>query len=322
MRRTLTLWTTLTVLAARAALAQGTAGVEFLMLPVGARPAALGAYAAAGGMDALWYNPASLTTVAAPAAEVSQLEAETLYAQTHVAGGLPLRWGHLGLSLLVQRFDAITLRDETGAARGEAAPQNIVAGASFARSISGGLALGLTVKAIRSDLTRGAGAGVPDAAGTAVALDAGVRLDLSGGTLPLVIGAGVSDLGTPLRYGDAEDPLARRLRAGVAFEPLRLLERAAGPIDAVIAADAVLPLTGERRTVGVAYGAELRLAGTVFLRGGVDGSDPAGDAVPLRLGIGAVAGPIRADVSRRMSSHPALGDEWIVSVGYAAAPRR
>lgn len=322
MRRTLTLWTTLTVLAARAALAQGTAGVEFLMLPVGARPAALGAYAAAGGMDALWYNPASLATVAAPAAEVSHLEAEALYAQTHAAGGLPLRWGHLGLSLLVQRFDPITITDEAGAVVGEATPQNIVAGASFARSFAGGLAFGFTVKSIRSDLTRGAGIVVPDAAGTAVAFDAGLRLDLSGGALPLVIGAGVSDLGTPLRYGDAEDPLARRLRAGVAIEPLRLLERAAGPIEAVIAADAILPLTGERRTVAAAYGAELRLGSTIFLRGGVDGSDPAGGAVPLRLGIGAVAGPIRANISRRMSSHPALGDEWIVSIGYAAAPRR
>jgi hypothetical protein len=308
MRPTLALCVAILLALPRAAVAQGASGVELLLLPVGARPTALGgAYAAAEGLDGIWYNPAALAGAPRVAADLSLLTSQGLFDQTYGAGAATLGANHLALSLLVQRFDAITVMDENAQAQGEISPQTVVVGFTYARWL-GPVAAGATAKAIRSDLFHGGSVGGSSAAASGLAFDLGLRAPLGLGPVPAAVAVVLSDAGGTLSYADEDDSAPTRLRAGVAFGPLRL----GSTLEVRVMADGIMPRKGAASEL--AAGAEVRMARILDLRGGGSHMLDGAYGTPAWLGLGLRLGRIRTDLARRFSSSPALGEEWCASL--------
>lgn len=293
-----------------AARGQGAAGVELLLLPVGARPTALGgAYAAAPGLDGIWYNPAALAGTPRAAAHVSLLTSRDLFNQTYGAASLGFGRNRLALSLLVQRFDAIPAMDDQGQPAGEVSPQTVVAGLTFARQ-AGAVAFGATARGVRSDLLRGAHLPGASASASAVVFDAGLHARLWQGALPATLGLAVSDVGNSLTYADERDSAPAHLRAGVALGPLHVGQTA----ELRLLADAIAPKSGA--ATELAAGAELRLARVLDLRAGATRATDNTRGTPAWLGLGLHLARLDADLARRLTTNPALGEEWSASLGF------
>jgi hypothetical protein len=299
--------------------AQGASGLEFLTVPNGARPLALGeAYAAlASGVDGIAYNPAGLARLDGFGASASHMEVRDFYRQSLLVSGLPTASGGVALSLAVQRFDAIPLTDEQGRQHGEFAPQTLILAASYARRLGAGIDAGISAKGFVSELTHGAGDALgPQFSGETrgVALDVGVAVRPLPG-LPARFGLALTDVGPEVRYNDTPDALPTRLRGGLAVRPLDLLPHGGVlPVTLLLSGDAVSWLRETERTVEFGYGAEVTLAGIVGLRAGLPARPHRDEDRPAWLGLGFRYGGVALDLARRVSEHPALGEEMHLSV--------
>lgn len=208
--------------------AAGQSSIIVLQLPASARAAALGNAYSANGQDdaAIFYNPAQLA--AAPGdgrsagASVQRYVAESNVAA--LSGALRLGPGRIGVGLQLLDYGSepeIVPDPDFGGERGREtgnriSATDVVASLGYGASI-GRVRAGMTAKLIRQQL-----ASLSDATG---ALDAGVSLDVAGGTLAAVM----QNSGGLLTLGSTTTALPLVYRGSVAFPailfgPFRMIE--------------------------------------------------------------------------------------------------
>ncbi len=305
--------------------AQGTSGLEFLTVPLGARPAALGnAYTGfAQGLEGILFNPAAAASVDGFGVSLSVLDAADIFHQSLFAVGVPiLGEGLLALSINYQRFEPIPLTDTDANQLGQFTPQTLVMGGTFGYRWSDRFGMGVTAKLFYSELlARQVSFLGPDFSGTAsgVAFDVGLTYALGTGN-PLQLGIALLDLGPDPTYNREADQLPTRLRVGLAVYPVAAIlgAEAQRPVDLMFVTDGVVT-TGDERTnrASLGYGIELGLARVLYLRAGVPAQHTAEDSRPLRYGVGLRFGVFRFDMAQRLSEHPVLGQETQLSMNLA-----
>lgn len=186
----------------------GGASAEFLQLGAGARGMALG-----GGfstivddVSALHYNPAGLTAMGGPEAQVTVMPyfADTDYYWTGLA--FPFSGGDFGFGVFLGHFGfsdqpIYTVGDEQGESNEFYGVSETVAGISFAHAFIDRFSAGGTVKFISDDLATGALAG---AQASTIAFDFGVNFHSELGDRPVALSFVVQNLGGTLAHdGDA-----------------------------------------------------------------------------------------------------------------------
>jgi hypothetical protein len=184
----------------------GTTGAAFLKLAGSARESALGDAAAAGaqGADALFTNPAGLSTLLPESPSELSLTYDNLLETSYLgtaAWGLPVgRSGAFGADLVYLSQSALTAYSGQGDAVGSFQPYDLALALAYARRFDG-FALGGSVKMIRSSLD--------DVAGTSAALDFGAQAGnvCLVGDRPLDVGAYLSNLGPAIKLGSLSAPL-------------------------------------------------------------------------------------------------------------------
>lgn len=185
-----------------------TTGADFLNIPLGARPAALGGSFTGLSDDAngLGYNPAGLACL--KRGEVTMMH-EALSAGVHhewLALGHPTRLGSFGLSANAVLVDAFPAYDEFDRREANTSAQDGAYALSYAVKPARFLAVGGSVKSVRARL----------AAHTAAthAFDFGAIIEPAPG---LRLGAAVLNAGPGLRFISETFPLPLTTRAGASL---------------------------------------------------------------------------------------------------------
>jgi hypothetical protein len=229
----------------------GTSGANLLKASAGARELALGgaATALAGDLSVLAANPALLVPLGGRALELMHWpgagDSRTEYAGYSVPlGGL----GWLAGSVVFRTLPTI---DNEDAADAPIAVTDGLLLVSFARRFgrAGGSA-GVNLKLFNGALG--------DVRASTFALDAGA-VTQSRGPNPVRYGLAVLNLGSPIRYEEAGEPLPLAIRLGAAWS------RAFFPHGLTLAADATFDVESNAR---FAAGAEWLQSGRLALRGG------------------------------------------------------
>ena len=297
----------------------GVEGGAFLLLPVGARAAALGQAASADGgtSEAVFWNPAGLATLARGEFALHHYDAFFGSGDAVVIAVPSARLGSFALTAYLVNYGdlAVTRADLGPEPVGQISPRNLALMASYATDVAGGVAIGVTYKLVqfRVDCT-GDCSQVPTATGTTNAVDVGLRYDASS-WLPVVFGLTLRNLGFPLQVNNRsqEDPLPTRVVVGVSVAVLR--PRAGTPgIDARVLVDvqgtvnegALEPVTLLGVESGVGELVRLR-AGYAFLNSNARGPS---------LGFGVRFGNIAFDLASVFSSAEAVGDKQPVHISF------
>ncbi|MCR4439616.1 MAG: PorV/PorQ family protein [bacterium] len=290
MQRTLTLFAAVSVAAMLAlalpgpAQAQnpnlGTAGAQFLQIPVGAQAVGMaGAYLGmAEDAVALFWNPAGITYVERQAVHFSHLQWFATVHMTSVAYVLNLeRWGVFGVSansLGMDKMEVTTELQPEGSGEFWDA-QDVSLGVTYARGLTDRMSVGVTAKYVRQRIWHESASGVAFDVGTQYRLDFrqlviamamtnfGADLRLDGRDLDVVHDRNVSiprNRLTPARLQTETYPLPLHFQVGIAFDVYR------SPFLALRAAvDAAHPNDNNER---INLGAELALRQVAFLRAG------------------------------------------------------
>lgn len=201
----------------------GTTGADVLKVNFGARPVALGGAYSAVGQDAgiLLYNPAGLSTV-----QGTDLVFQHYFALEEVSYELfgyaqPLEGGGVfGSTLLWRHLPSI---DNPGAPDDPVLANDAVIAAGTSRKLASflpdlppalaALNVGVAGKILYSSLR--------EAHAWSAALDAGLYWSSQAWLpLPVAAAAAVQNVGTPLKFLEAGDPLPVRARLAAAVEPL------------------------------------------------------------------------------------------------------
>jgi hypothetical protein len=250
-----------------------TGGAAFLLLPVGARAAALGqaAIADAGTSEAVFWNPAGL-------ASLSHSEFAVHYASTFASNNTALtahfvdrRLGTLGVTgYLVDYGSQEVVPPSGGLATGRVSPKNIELLASYATDVAGALGVGVSYKLVqfRQDCQGDCGT-LRSVSGTTHGLDVGAQVAL-GAADALRIGVAIRHAGFRLQLEnrDQADALPTQLAVGVAY---RLPLPARPPSQTPLGARVLLDLQdewGEYRSPDARLGLELGYGEAVRLRAG------------------------------------------------------
>jgi hypothetical protein len=298
--------------AARFAAAQGfDREVSFLTIPTGARVVGLGRAASAlpGEIQSVRWNPATLGYVKELSPLLSHYDGPFDFTVDQIAIAVPAGGaGVLALSLDLQSFGEIPLfaPESPDVQTGEVTPNNMVVGLTLARTVTAGLAIGITGKWIRSEL-------IDQLSGDTYGFDAGV-LWHPDDRMPLNLGLGALNLGPGLRVGEDDgpgDPLPGRLRVGASYDVLRHLEPA-GDLGLLVAFElehALRDLATGSQYVGV----ELSVRNALFVRSGYIAETLIETNTGWTLGAGLAVGPIRFDLARELGVNQ-LGDETHVSL--------
>lgn len=199
--------------ASRAAWAEaGTAGADFLRIPVGARPAALG-----GAYDALAddayapaFNPAGLGFADAPGLAGTHLSYLDSVSYDSLSAAFPVRrqgrdQGGFGASLQYFSPGKTSGADAAGRPTGDFSGYYYAGGVAYGRKVSERASLGAGIKSI--------GASIDGTSARAYAADLGamVRVDER-----LTVSGVLANLGTNLKFMETSDPLPRQFRLGAA----------------------------------------------------------------------------------------------------------
>ncbi|NIM48184.1 MAG: PorV/PorQ family protein [Gemmatimonadales bacterium] len=196
-------------------------GAIFLLLPVGARAAALGqaAIADAGHSEAAFWNPAGLALL--PRAEFAIHYSSTFASNnTAISAYLaPNRLGVLGISGYLVDLGSQEIAPGPGPPIGRLSVKNIELLVSYATTVAGDLAFGVNYKLIqfRQDCS-GDCSTTPTAVGTTHGVDVGVQYAF-GGNDDLRVGLAVRHAGFKLQIQnrDQADPLPTRVQAGIVY---------------------------------------------------------------------------------------------------------
>jgi hypothetical protein len=297
----------------------GVEGGAFLLLPVGARAAALGQAATADGgtSEAIFWNPAGLAAL--PRGEFAIYHYDAFFGSGDaVAIAVPSsRLGSFAFAAyLVNYGDIPVTRANLGPEPvGQVSPRNLALMASYATDVAGGVAVGITYKLVqfRVDCT-GDCSGSETATGTSHAVDVGVRW-VATGRIPLVVGVSLKNLGFPLQVQNQAqaDPLPTRIVVGVSADVVRPASGVHG-LDARVLAD-VQGTVGQGSLEPVTLvGVEMGVGEMVRLRAGYAFLDS--DAKGPSLGFGIRFGDIAFDLARVFASANAVGDKEPVQISF------
>ncbi|HXF95210.1 MAG TPA: PorV/PorQ family protein [Gemmatimonadales bacterium] len=282
------------------------AGALFLLLPVGAHPAAMGQAGTAleGRGDAAFWNPAGLATL--PASEFGLHTASLAAGRAHVVTAYfpSPRIGVVGGAVYLVDYGDLESTDSAGHTVARVSPRNLEFLASYATGVAGPLVLGVSYKLVefRVDCS-GDCRDFPSERGVTHALDVGGQVTL-GQAQDLRIGFALRNVGFPLQVENRAqaDPLPARLVLGalyrLPFHPGNGPD-GAGRVDLQVAADVHRPWDGDgpsemRLGLDVGYEGLLRLrGGYAFVPDGLSGPS---------VGVGVTSGSIGVDLARMFTS--------------------
>jgi hypothetical protein len=214
---------------ASAAVAQDVAtpsagGATFLLLPVGARAAALGQAGIAdhGTSESAFWNPAGLATMTDPefAVHFSSTFASN---NTALLGDFPIRrLGVVGLTAYLVDFGSQEVVPGPGLPTGRISVRNLELMASYATVLTASLAVGVNYKLIqfRQECSGDCGTARP-VVGTTHAVDLGVQYAF-GAQDAFRVGLAVKHAGFKLQLEnrDQADPLPTRVQLGVVYRAI------------------------------------------------------------------------------------------------------
>jgi hypothetical protein len=291
-------------------------GAAFLLIPVGARSAALGQAAIAdyGTSEAAFWNPAGLALI--PETELALHFASTFASNnTAITAQFPTRrLGVLGVSGYLVDFGSQEVVVGPGAPTGRISVKNIELLASWATELLGNLALGVNYKLIqfRQDCSGDCGT-IRTVVGTTHGVDIGAQYAF-GTSENLRVGMAVRHAGFKLQLEnrDQADPLPTRVQIGFAWriylpQPKDATQR----LDARILFD-LQDAWGQydspdaRLGLELGYGQAIRLrAGYAFLH-----SESRGPSIGAGLRFGRIA----LDIARIFFSSSNLDEPFYASL--------
>lgn len=286
--------------------AVGTEGGAFLLRPSGARAVGTGlaVVARADGSEALWWNPSAI-------AWATQREVSLHHSQDFFATGdaitliIPSKLlGTFALAADLQNYGEQENTSDPGTpSTGTILTRSFVLTASYAATIGGRAAAGVSFKLIQMRVDCTGPCDLPNEVAQTVAIDAGGQVVL-GRDRRVVLGASVRNLGLALQVKDSpqSDPLPGRVQVGVLLRY---------PLPAQYAEDATLNFSVDvvdelrpRRPlprVGVEFGWQERAfvrGGYVFEAAGVEAGGPT-------LGLGFARGGLVIDLARTFTGFSA-----------------
>ncbi|MBX9927534.1 MAG: PorV/PorQ family protein [Gemmatimonadaceae bacterium] len=272
-------------------------GALFLLVPIGARPVAMGQAVVASpdiGGEAVWWNPAAL-------ASLTRREAGFHFGQTLVANSLagdfvlPAgRAGTVAFSAHLLDYGAQEFTDQIGSL-GTLLPRSLAAAATYGAGFGRDVDAGLSYKLVQSRLDcTGPCGDVSTFNASTSALDAGLRVRVR--SVPgLTLGAAVRNLGLRLQVNDNSqaDPLPTRLHLGAQL-PIRAVSARDTSVAAIVAAElvAAVPFAAPQLRVGT----ELSYQHDYFLRAGY--ATGTGDATGASFGMGFRRGGLAIEFAR------------------------
>ena len=294
-----------------AARAQGfESEVAFLTVPMGARIVGMGRAAVSirGELQGVRWNPGTLGSVAGLEPLASHYSGPLDFKFNYLAVAIPAgSVGTFAVAADVQSFGEISLSDAPGVSLGTITPNNLVLSLTYGRELLARFDVGVTAKWIRSELSG-------ELTGNTFAFDAGLLwkpLD----RIPLDLGASVLNLGPGLSLeadnGGEPSPLPGRFRLGASYDLLRHFHPE-GRFNLLVAID----LERAVRDLGTGsqfLGAELGVAGVLFLRGGYIAETLIETNKGTTLGIGLLLGGLQLDLARELGVNQ-LGDETHLSI--------
>ena len=186
----------------------GTSAATFLTLGFGARPLALGEsfVALADDVSALHYNPAGLA-FPSQGAPYEMLFSHALHIQDIKMTQAGFLRRPLGVSITHLTLDGIERRtSETAQPEGHFGASDLALAVSYGRRWEG-TGLGVTTKLVRQQ--------IGEYSATAYAVDLGALRRLE--RWPVSLGAGLANLGTPVRFIERSAPLPLSWRVGAAY---------------------------------------------------------------------------------------------------------
>lgn len=199
-------------------------GATFLLLPVGARAAALGQAAVADGgtSESAFWNPAGLARL--PGSEVALHYASTFASTNTVLSGYfdAQRLGVIGIGAYLVDFGSQEVQPGPGLPTGRISIKNLEFLASYATELVSDLTIGLNYKLIqfRQDCSGDCGT-ARTAVGTTHGVDVGMQYAL-GAADQLRLGVAVRHAGFKLQLENREqaDPLPTRVQLGLVYRVL------------------------------------------------------------------------------------------------------
>ena len=175
----------------------GTAGSAHLLIPVTARHTALGATSTSGlanmhGLEALYSNPAGLSSNAGTAALFSRMEYVADIGVNYFGIGQAIGNNNLAFTISTWDFGDIPEQTESSPEISEVTynASFITAGLTYARQLTDRIAAGVTVKAVNES--------IDDVSATAVAFDAGMNYVV--GETGLRLGVSLKNIGNEIQY--------------------------------------------------------------------------------------------------------------------------
>src|SRR6266540_2176630 len=278
------------------------AGALFLVFPIGAHAVGMGqtAVGAEGRGEAAFWNPAGLATLEVN--EFSLHSANLAAGRANAIGAyFPSRGtGVVGGAVYLVDYGDLERTDSSGSTIARIAPRNFEFLASYATTLNGSFAFGLSYKLVAFRVDCGGDCrDFPTGQGSTHALDLGAQLRVGTGG-PLRLGLAVRNLGFKLQVQNRPqaDALPTRLAIGAQYHVL-LPGRDGAPLaerfDLIVAADVDSPWrqAGQsemRLGMDVGYQRVLRLrAGYAFVQEGLTGPS---------VGVGLENGSIGVDLAR------------------------
>jgi hypothetical protein len=279
----------------------GTAGAQFLQIPVGGRAAAMGGAVVANSRDAssLFWNPAGMVNIPGGSLFAAHTQWWATIALNHAAFVYSLEdigsFGFSATSLTMDPMDVTTELQPEGTGQSFDA-RDLMVGVSYARKLTEDFAVGVTAKYVSQQIWNEKAGGI--------AFDVGTQYRLGLGDL--TVGMCMSNYGdnlrfdgkdldvkldadpqapfnrlSPARLQSEEYPLPLHFQVGVSMTVVTL-----DYFEAMMALDVTHPNDTRER---VNLGTELRIAQNFFLRGGYrinydseSGTLGAGIVVPLK----------------------------------------
>jgi hypothetical protein len=295
--------------------AAGPLGAEFLLLPLGARAAALGQAAVSDGgtTEALFWNPAGLAGLASGEFAYHHYE-NFLGAGDAIALAVPSSTlGSFALAAYIVDYGDFDVTPPGGGDPiGRTTARNVELAAGYAADLPGGLAAGLAYKLIqfRVDCT-GDCTDVPTATGTTHAVDIGLRYVAVGG--PLVLALAVRNLGFKLQVNNRAqaDPLPTRVVFGASYLVLHPGDSVPG-FDLRVLADLQGALGQGTLEPVTLLGVETGAGETVRLRAGYAFLDS--EARGPSIGLGLRFGKVGLDLARVFFANDDLGERAPIHV--------
>lgn len=207
----------------------GTASAQFLKLGADARAAGMGNAVRAGCEDASasYWNPAGLAGLNHRHVTLTHAALYQDVFYDFIAFGLPIPspklsgrrqlrnndYGSVAVGLLYLNAGRITELDNTGTPTGGSiTPQDLAAVVAWGGELADWLDLGAGGKFVSSRIKGSASTG---------AVDLGARLKLRLLEAPLILAAGLQNLGGALRYVEQDDPLPTTASLAVSLRPAR-----------------------------------------------------------------------------------------------------